>query len=195
MEFDPVDQKPTYRVRVGEIGVSHAFEIAEKTGLPSEITAKAKEYVQGESAILDSVIKSFREKEALYEKLSSEYKEKLEMLEEKLKKAEKIGRETAQRIIANAREEVDKLLKELRREENRDKIRQLAKEVKRELVDLGRSYELDLKPPVELVLNKEYFIKPVGVMGVLKEIKKDKALIQIGKTFMEVPITYLYERG
>jgi len=195
MEFDPVDQKPTYRVRVGEIGVSHAFEIAEKTGLPSEITAKAKEYVQGESAILDSVIKSFREKEALYEKLSSEYKEKLEMLEEKLKKAEKIGKETAQRIIANAREEVDKLLKELRREENRDKIRQLAKEVKRELVDLGRSYELDLKPPVELVLNKEYFIKPVGVMGVLKEIKKDKALIQIGRTFIEVPITYLYEKG
>ncbi|MDI6851239.1 MAG: hypothetical protein QMD82_04820 [bacterium] len=195
MEFDPILQRPTYKVKVGEIGVSHAFEIAEKTGLPQEIIAKAKGYVQGESAILDSVIKNLKEKEALYEKLSAEYREKLTSLEEKLKRAEKIGKETAQKIVASAREEVDKLLKEIRREENRDKIKQVAREVKKELIEMEKNYELELKPAADFILEREYFIKPVGVMGVLKEVRRDKALIQIGKTFMEVPLSYLYEKG
>ncbi len=194
MEFDPVLQRPTYKVKVGEIGVSHAFEIAEKTGLPQEIIAKARGYVQGESAILDRVIRNLQEKEALYERLSAEYKEKLSSLEEKLKRAEKIGKETAQKIVASAREEVERLLKQIRREENREKIKQIAKDVKKELIEMEKNYELDLRPAANLILEKEYFIKPVGVVGVLKEVRRDKALIQIGKTFIEVPLSYLYER-
>ncbi|HOP31990.1 MAG TPA: hypothetical protein PKU94_01210 [Candidatus Hydrothermia bacterium] len=195
MEFDPVELKPTYKVRIGEIGVSHAFEIAEKSGMAAEIIENAKRYVQGESALLEVTIKNLREKEHLYSLLVEEYNRKLESLEEKMRKAERIGRERALKIVDEAKKEVEKLLKELRREESKEKVKSLAKEAKKKLLDVEESYDLGLKPVNELVVNREYFIKPIGISGILKEVKKDKVLMQVGRTFIEVPQNYLYERG
>lgn len=195
MEFDPIELRPTYRVRLGEIGVSHAFEIAERVGLSRDIINRAKECVQGEGGLLEGVILKLREKEALYEKLVAEYNERLEILDQKVKRAEKIAKEKALEIISDAKTEVEKLLKELRKEERRDKAKIIAKETLEEIKDLEKKYEYDLKPVEDPQLEKEYYIKPVGVIGILKEMKKDKALVQVGNTFMEVPLRYLYERG
>jgi DNA mismatch repair protein MutS2 len=195
MEFDPIMLKPTYRVRVGEIGVSHAFEIAERCGIPEDIIKRARKHMQGESALLEEVLNSLREKEHIYASLLKEYTEKLSELDEKVKKAEKIAREKASRIIEEARGQVERLLKEIRKEENFEKRRAIIKEVKKELQDVQKNYDLDLKPVQNLELNKEYYIKPIGATGILKEIKKEKVLVQIGKAFVEVPKGYLYERG
>lgn len=195
MEFDPVMLKPTYKVRVGEIGVSHAFEIAERCGMPTDIIKSAREHVQGESALLEEVLNSLREKEQVYTSLLKEYTEKLSEVEEKIKKAEKIAREKASKIIEEARDQVDRLLKEIRKEENLEKRKAIIKEVKKELQDMQKNYDLDLKPVENLELNREYFIKPIGTIGILKEIKKEKVLMQIGKAFIEVPKNYLYEHG
>ncbi len=151
--------------------------------------------MQGEGGLLEGVILKLREKEALYEKLVAEYNERLEILDQKVKRAEKIAKEKALEIISDAKTEVEKLLKELRKEERRDKAKIIAKETLEEIKDLEKKYEYDLKPVEDPQLEKEYYIKPVGVIGILKEMKKDKALVQVGNTFMEVPLRYLYERG
>lgn len=195
MEFDPVELKPTFKVRVGEIGVSHAFEIAARSGMSDKIIERARECVQGESALLEITLKNLKEKERLYSIIVTEYKEKLDSLEQKIRKAEKIGRERAMEIVEGARKEVERLLKELRKEENKEKVKQLAREIKKEFSEMEQTYDLDLKPADELTLDKEYFIKPIGITGVLKEVKKDKVMMQIGRAFIEVPINYLYERG
>ncbi|MEO0250865.1 MAG: hypothetical protein ABIM44_01325 [candidate division WOR-3 bacterium] len=195
MEFDPIQLRPTYKVRIGEIGVSHAFEIAEKCGMQPDIIARARIHTQGESALLEKLIGSLKEKEYVYSKLSEEYQFKLRELDDKLKKAEKIAKEKASRIVEEAREEVERLLKEIRKEESLERKRTIIREVKKELEDIKKNYELDLKPVSDLVVDREYYIKPIKAFGILREIKKDKVLIQIGKAFVEVPKGYLYERG
>lgn len=195
MEFDPVLLKPTFKVRIGEIGVSHAFEIAEKCGIQQDIIARARIHTQGESALLEKILSRLREKEYTYDRLLEEYRVKLAELEEKLKKAERIAKEKALRIVEDAREEVERLLKEIKKEESLEKRKAVIKEVKKELEDVKQNYELDLKPVRDLVVDREYYIKPIKAFGILKEVKKDKVLVQIGKAFVEVPKGFLYERG
>jgi len=195
MEFDPVNLKPTYKVRVGEIGVSHAFEIAEKNGIPPRLIDRARECTQGEGALLEKVLNSLREKEVLFTRLTKEYDEKLRELNDKVSRAEKIAKERALKIVEEAREAVDQILKEVRREESLEKRKVVVKEARKELADLAQNYELALKPVDNPQINKEYFIKPIGITGILKEVRKDKVLMQVGKTLMEVPVSYLYELG
>lgn len=130
MEFDSETLQPTYRLRVGLPGRSNAFDIAARLGLAPELVARARGLLGGETAQLDSLIRSVEgEAEALasdrrsvqaeqnrladaherYEKLNRRLKELREELAGE-------GRAAVDEALATVRRAGEELLDELSRE-------------------------------------------------------------------------------
>lgn len=130
MEFDSETLQPTYRLRVGLPGRSNAFDIAARLGLDAELVGRARELLGGDTAQLDSLIRSVEgEAEALasdrrgvqveqdrladahqrYEKLNDRLKELREELAGE-------GRAAVDEALATVRRAGEELLEELSRE-------------------------------------------------------------------------------
>jgi len=193
MLFDPLTKKPTYKLRIGEIGVSHAFDIAVDAGLSQEIVDEARRYVQGKESHLERVISDLRNRESLLESLINEYEEKLAYITEKEKKAEKIAKERAQKIILQAREEVTGLIKQLEKEIKKEKKLKIAKTIRKTLQEKAKEYDIFTTPAKELIPGRVYRIKPIGILATLQKVKDKKAIIKVGLREMEVPTSSLYE--
>jgi len=193
MLFDPLTKKPTYRLKIGEIGVSHAFDIAVDAGLSSEIVDDARRYVQGKESQLEKLISELQKREVLLEKLIKEYEDKLAFITEKEKKAEKIAKEKAQKIISQAREEVGELIKQLEKEVKKEKKLKIAKTIRKTLQEKTKEYDIYTTPAKELIPGRVYRIKPIGILATLQKVKDKKAIIKVGLREMEVPTSSLYE--
>jgi len=193
MLFDPLTKKPTYKLRIGEIGVSHAFDIALDAGLSQEIVEEARRYVQGKENHLERLISDLQHKESLLERLINEYEEKLAYIKEKERKAEKIAKERAQKIILQAREEVTELIKQLEKEVRKEKKLKMAKAVRKTLQEKTKEYDIFATPAKEFIPGRVYRIKPIGILATLQEVKDKKAIIKVGLREMEVPTSSLYE--
>ncbi|MFN3396779.1 MAG: endonuclease MutS2, partial [Thermodesulfovibrionales bacterium] len=79
MEFDCVTLSPLYRLKIGEPGESHAFEIAARYGLPESIVEKARSRL-GDGADLYKLINELNDKRNNYESLIREGQERIEKL-------------------------------------------------------------------------------------------------------------------
>ncbi len=56
MEFDMATLQPTYRLIIGSVGSSNAFEISKRLGLPDEVIELAKQHVSQEAMRLERAI-------------------------------------------------------------------------------------------------------------------------------------------
>ncbi|MCX2726217.1 endonuclease MutS2 [Thermomicrobium sp. 4228-Ro] len=72
VEFDPVTLRPTYRLRIGLPGRSHALEIARRLGLPESIVRRAQKLVTGGQLELDRWIAELQARLARAEKEAAE---------------------------------------------------------------------------------------------------------------------------
>lgn len=128
MDFDPETFAPVYRLLIGVSGSSNALKIAEKLGLPEEITKKANSLLSEEKVSFDSIIAAAessrrdadesRKRAAEYEqkakeeymraeKLSAEAQEKNRKLEEKLTKK-------ANELLGDYMNEADEIIEQIR---------------------------------------------------------------------------------
>jgi DNA mismatch repair protein MutS2 len=137
MEFDPVSLKPTFHVRLGLPGSSHAFEIARRLGLPESVLAAARESIAPTEVALDEIIHRVEadQRALAQERLGTEVeREKLRQVREeyealladlKRRRGEqlKAAREEAKRVIAGAKQHAESLL---------DLLRQAAQEARRQ---------------------------------------------------------------
>jgi DNA mismatch repair protein MutS2 len=53
MDFDHKEMKPLYKLKAGEIGLSHGLKIAERYGMPRDILERAREYLEPQRLELD----------------------------------------------------------------------------------------------------------------------------------------------
>jgi DNA mismatch repair protein MutS2 len=128
VEFDQRSLQPTYRLRIGVPGASNAIAIASRLGLAPELAQRAKRYLgkaREETEIatqkLEETQRELREKtedaeseRAQVQRLQREFDEKLQKLQSQ-RDAEIAGaRAEAARIVRQAQEEADAILKELR---------------------------------------------------------------------------------
>ncbi len=63
MEFDPVGLRPTFRLRLGVPGRSHAMEIAERLGMPSSVVGRARTLVDASHFRYEEALQAVEEKE------------------------------------------------------------------------------------------------------------------------------------
>ena len=129
VEFDVNTLSPTYKLLIGVPGKSNAFEISKKLGLSDYIITRAKEFIDTDNIELEDILQSAEknrikaEEEKIkaeklresIEKLKIEYDEKLEKFANQKEKMLEQARQEAFRITRQAKEEVDNIIKELRR--------------------------------------------------------------------------------
>lgn len=80
VEFDEVNLRPTYRLRLGVPGVSSGIEMAARLGLPEEIIAAARKHLTTEVTETTELIRSLHRTQQELEGLQTEMRAELERL-------------------------------------------------------------------------------------------------------------------
>ncbi|NFM47455.1 endonuclease MutS2 [Clostridium botulinum] len=182
VEFDVKTLRPTYRLLIGIPGKSNAFEISKRLGLPDYIIDFARENISNENIRFEELIENLQEKSIkaqedarLAENLKLERDKEKKKYEEKLEGLQKVrdnalidARREAKNIIKEAKEEADKILKDIRQLErmgySSDARRKLEEERKK------------LKDKLDSIEEKE--IKTVHEGEALKNVKEgDEVLL------------------
>ncbi len=128
MEWDSVEMVPTFRLIVGRPGRSNAFLVARRLGLDDDVLTRARESIPQDVVKLEDVIaemeaESQKARESaenaaresvFHEQLRIEYQNKLARLEAQRKEAIRDARREAQSIIARARVEFEKALRDIK---------------------------------------------------------------------------------
>lgn len=146
VEFDTETLKPTYKLRIGSAGSSHAFSISERLGMPKSVLEKAKE-LRSKAQDMD-MEKVLTQLNAQAKKLDEEQAELTYRLKEARKLEDDLRREkdkvTSKRqdiIDASRRDAVD--LKRSLRIEAEKIIRELKAQTKETLTDREKARAIE----------------------------------------------------
>lgn len=114
-EFDVETLRPTYRLLIGIPGKSNAFAISSKLGLPDYIISDAKERIHANDIAFEDVLAELEQHKKQAEAEQEEMqrlREEAQRLRERLNRQQKQFENKKDTILANAREEADKILQE-----------------------------------------------------------------------------------
>ena len=201
MHFDQEKLQPTYELIVGKPGSSFAFEIAEKVGLPKKLLHFAKKNagtnlramdklindLQSQQKQLNDQLESITSKEKTLDRLTKSYHNMQREMEVKRKKFRKEKKEFEVNDKIQDKRQLEKLVKELRENQNLERAKEELKKAK---------VEQKVVEKTVTQLNEEIFdhipsneVPKVGdhvktrngsLIGVLVKIKKKDAVIQTG---------------
>ncbi len=216
MQFDEKNLLPMYQLKVGSPGSSYTFSIAERIGLSKHLIEKARKLVNENHFQLDKLLNSTeqdmqaieKEKKQLKQLLSENEKLKKEM--ELLIKKEKHQQEVEKLKLSNKIAE-DKLIYlkdmerklkaliiEWRKSENKDSV---IKMIHTTLTGQKEKYQAEkqqkkinekfLETDAQVKVGHKVKMKQNKQVGIVKEIRGKKALLQVGVVPMLVAISDL----
>jgi DNA mismatch repair protein MutS2 len=139
MEFDRASLAPLYRLSIGEPGQSHAIEVAERYGLPTDVIALARSLAGRREIEFQSLVEDLAEKRRTHEaalvKLGAEQREVASLrasLDARLAEADEIKRRARTEALEEMRDMLDVMKREAGRaleEAKREKKKQAAREL------------------------------------------------------------------
>lgn len=201
MEFDQRTLKPLYRLRIGEPGESHAFEIALRCGLSEDIIERARSrFTKGSN--LYNLINELKEKVNHYNGLIREEQLRLDRLvqqEEEIRRKLDLTEKERKEILRKAHEEAKDMLIDMKRrlnclmEEARVKKLQI---VTKEIADIHNNIEerirfLKDEPLMNLEDIKEgnmVFVKSIGEDLRVSKVLIGKRAVRVRLKNMEVEV-------
>lgn len=146
MEFDREQLSPTYRFRKGVPGSSYAFEIAQRIGVPDELTKKARALIGDKRNHLESLLadleaaskaavdraESLAVQLKAAERLASDYRQKSETLFKERDKIRAKALEEAKSIMMEANRTVERVVEEIRKANaSKEAIKKARAEIRR----------------------------------------------------------------
>jgi DNA mismatch repair protein MutS2 len=206
-EFDRKSLRPTYRLQVGIPGASYAVEIAERLGMPTDITDRAAGLLGKGERSLSDLIESLetelatlrKDKKILEEKLANAsqleefYKSQTEKLKNEIDRTKQEQLKEIENILAECRIETEKLVKDIRESQaSKDSVKATHKYLQQSNNKLGqlrkkhlpKSDSSDTIQPGDTVL-----VVSLQKEGELAEPPRDdKAKVRIGNIMITVDL-------
>ncbi len=224
MEFDPESLKPTFRLVMGIAGASNAFLISKRLGLKDYIIDSARNFMSEERVRYDElVLEAEKSRKAADRKMTmlSTREEELRETEKRVRKMEEEAqkkredyllkaREDALKIIKDAKDETERILKEARRTRREsesdatrttEKVRGDLKEktdILERQIGASRNEERRNKriDPSSIYVGQEVHVISLNVDGTVqsKPDQKGNVMIQAGIMTIEINVSDLEEK-
>jgi DNA mismatch repair protein MutS2 len=215
MIFDKDTLSPTYQMKIGKPGSSYAFEIATKSGLPKSVMGYARRKVGKQNHNLDEILVDLqRERQKAVEaheqvlehqkrldQLIKNYESAFRDLEFSRKKLKLQIKEQELVDTEKTNKELQKVLRELKTASNKEKAAQKAKtlltkaqedrKVMIEHVEEVKEgiYEVYGQEDDGVIEEGSYVkLRSGGGMGIVKEIKKKEAKVELGNLHLMVKV-------
>lgn len=213
MEFDHKTLQPTYRFHSGIPGSSYAFQIADRLGMDSKVTALAASFIGEQGRKVEDLIaqlnRSFQEYEGKrrfieedeirLKRLLAEYEEKLTSVKKEAKEIRRQAYAQADDILARANALLETTVAEIREQQAAKKA---IKKAKREIAEVREQVHRGLEATrvdeeglERVTVGQEIWIPAFHTRGtVLSEPDGNKrVLIQAGRAKVEMPLSQLRE--
>lgn len=164
VQFDEQTLQPTYRLLIGHLGSSNAFEIAQRLGLPARLVERARGNMDEDHMSLERAITDMRDTKHDFERKSAEvqqeaeklqdlrgeYEEALEDLARERSKATGEAYKKAMEIVEVAEEKVRSIIAQMQAEPGQSKVTQkLRDDIARLREESRRAYEEHERSRVE----------------------------------------------
>jgi DNA mismatch repair protein MutS2 len=215
MAFDGETLRPTYQFRPGVPGASYAFEIAERLGLPKEVTATANQFVGTEKGKIENLLAELDAKlteqrrtaeklkleETRFAALAKLYEERLHTLKAQERELKQKAVAEAEAILQRANAAVEKTVREIREQAaSREAIQNAKNElqaVQNEIVQ--EKTQVTIAPPAPAGLLQEVhpgvkvkWLKQNAVATVLEAPDSSRrVLVEVGSLRARVPLSEL----
>ncbi len=202
MDFDHKAIKPLYKLKIGEIGLSHGLKIAEIYGMPRDILERARNFLGPQRLELEGLLHELRDKrESLDRELKrlSSIEVYLREKEEGLKSKEEEIENKKEHILRKAYEEAKGVIDETKRFINQ--LLQDAKKRPREALKALREKEDEIEVHLrksshesssfEPEIGSVVYVKSLGYDGTVTRVEKEsrKVRIRAGAFEIEVPFS------
>ncbi len=211
MEFDDASARPTYAIRMGRPGRSHALEIARATGLDHAVLRRAEELLSGDHLRLEQWLERLESLEgelvAKHAELAAERTE-IAGHRDRLREARKELEHTQQRmheeldaersrLKAVAKKKLNAALAQLdaAQQERRHLGRRARERLREEALDLGTRAAPATAPPRELSAGDNVSLRGLGGTGVVEEIRGQRARVATRGKHIWLELTDLEREG
>lgn len=217
-EFNVDTLRPTYKLLIGIPGKSNAFAISKKLGLPDFVINSAKDFISSENVKFEDVITDLEisKKSVIYEQERAEqYRKEAERLKNEVEaqrakineQKEKIisdARAEARMVYQQAKEESDRIIKELnkaaREKAGQNKLNEKRSELKGkvsamdELIEKSRRKKVAaVKPIKDLKQGDDVYVLSFDRTGTALSAPDSNGdvMVQCGNMKIKVPLTEL----
>ena len=218
-EFDVETLRPTYRLLIGIPGKSNAFAISKKLGLPDYVIDSAKEFISSENVKFEDVITDLEisKKTVVYEQERAEqFRKEAERLKNEVEKQrakindqrEKIladARNEARMVYQQAKEESDRIIKEMNKamrekSANQNKMNEKRSELKSKVAKMDEAISkaqkkkvAAVKPIQNLKAGDNVYVVSFDKTGVALSTPDSNGdvMVQTGNMKLKVPLNEL----
>ena len=217
-EFNVETLRPTYKLLIGIPGKSNAFAISKKLGLPDFVIDSAKEFISSENVKFEDVITDLEisKKSVIYEQERAEqYRKEAERLKNEVEaqrtkineQKEKIlsdARAEARMVYQQAKEESDRIIKEInkaaREKAGKNKLNEKRSELKGkvsamdELIEKSRKKKVAaVKPIKDLKQGDDVYVVSFDRTGTAMSAPDSNGdvMVQCGNMKIKVPLAEL----
>ncbi|MEA3287750.1 MAG: endonuclease MutS2 [Candidatus Marinimicrobia bacterium] len=214
MEFDQQGLKPTYRFQAGVPGSSYGFEISRRLGLSGKILTVARGYIGWARDSMEQLLRALEAERVNLSSLKSDnavlqrdlkMKQKridsaLDSLTKAERKADRDAAKKAGRIISDARQTVEKVIRQIRENQaGKESIKEVHSALDKIESRLDQVVEATEEPrklkkiaPETIIKGLEVTVLSLDQVGnVLEPPHKEKVLVEVGGKRMRIPMDWL----
>jgi len=215
MAFDEDDGRPLYRLLQGVAGRSRGIETARRTGFDAEVVARAEAQMGADAFRLDAVLSGLEaQKLSLEREIAAAERERVQLAarmaeaQEKVaaydltkKQAERKAVREAEALLADARREVEQVVRTIRERgaekeairESRERIAGKLEQIKERTAAAAAAAPGERPRPERVHPGDRVSMNPTGEpAGVVESVKGKRAVIEIrGKRFT-LPVDQLF---